>query len=520
MTKLLNSCFAETKYLLFSFLIGFIIRLIPEILSFPYPIGFDTIHYASIMKNGNFLPNIISFFNTSWLLHAFTVPLYGFTRIDIFSLLKIIGPLLYGMNTAGIFWFSRRLLGWKVKTSLIAVGLFSIQLASLRISWDLLRNTLGMSLLLFTLPLINQLESKKTMILFVIFTFLTVIAHEFSAVTLMFIILGLLTWSSITADFQKNKIRLLVTSLPALTFASIGILLRLTTPWSAGSNIIHTAEFENGRSMFFVNYFEANDSVFSISNYGDLLLSVALLFFFLYIPLLVFIRKGFLKNKILNLWTGLLLIGTFGCLISPFFALDFWSRWMFMLSYPFTFYATVGMCKLLKPSKQKFSWYHITTKKIIYLMLIISIFLSSIYLVTPTLMNNNNLGIYSLPIISSHFSSAPTVPYADVNGTIQAMQWLDKQMDTNSCAILHQAFLSWGQLELNNSHIIIQFWKDIDLATNIAVNQGFNKLFFVWWNNSNNWYQITVPNYFNETKVFDQISIYAYNIEINGNNLG
>ena len=40
------------KGLLLSFILGFIIRLIPEILSYPDPIGFDTIYYATKISKG------------------------------------------------------------------------------------------------------------------------------------------------------------------------------------------------------------------------------------------------------------------------------------------------------------------------------------------------------------------------------------------------------------------------------------------------------------------------------------
>jgi len=33
-----------------AFVLGFMVRLIPEVLSFPYPIGFDTVYYAARMN--------------------------------------------------------------------------------------------------------------------------------------------------------------------------------------------------------------------------------------------------------------------------------------------------------------------------------------------------------------------------------------------------------------------------------------------------------------------------------------
>ena len=43
--------------------IGFFIRLIPELLAFSTPIGFDTIYYAAWMKDGYYR------FKLDWLFH-------------------------------------------------------------------------------------------------------------------------------------------------------------------------------------------------------------------------------------------------------------------------------------------------------------------------------------------------------------------------------------------------------------------------------------------------------------------
>ncbi len=153
--------FSGAKGLAVIFLAGFVVRLVPELLAFASPIGFDTVYYAAVMKSGVIWPNWSSFFTSTWLLNALTVPLYSVSQVDPFLLLKVVGPGLYGLNVAGVYWFGRKLLGWDVKLCLVGAGLFAFQLAALRISWDLLRNTLGMGLLLFALPFVGKLDSKR-----------------------------------------------------------------------------------------------------------------------------------------------------------------------------------------------------------------------------------------------------------------------------------------------------------------------------------------------------------------------
>ncbi len=71
------------KGLLIAFVVGFAVRLIPEILSYPYPIGWDTIYYAARINDGvvwNHWSNIFS----TWLIYGILVSLGSLTRLEPF----------------------------------------------------------------------------------------------------------------------------------------------------------------------------------------------------------------------------------------------------------------------------------------------------------------------------------------------------------------------------------------------------------------------------------------------------
>src|SRR5512139_2747339 len=78
--------------------VGFLVRLVPELLAWPLPIGFDTVGYAVVMKSGVVWAHWSTVFTSSWLLYALIVPAYGVVQGDPFLLLKIVGPLLFGLN--------------------------------------------------------------------------------------------------------------------------------------------------------------------------------------------------------------------------------------------------------------------------------------------------------------------------------------------------------------------------------------------------------------------------------------
>ena len=503
---------------MFSFLLGFGLRMIPEVLAFPHPIGFDTVYYGGRMVSGVVWQHWSSVFSSTWLLYALMVPMYGVLRVDPFLLLKVAAPLFYGLNVAGIYYFARRELSWDVKKSLFVGGFFAFQLAALRISWDLLRNTLGLGILLFTLPLIGKLESKRNFVGFVLLSLLAVFAHEYAAVTLLVVVLWMVLRSSFKDDLGKY-VRLIFASLPAFAVFLARVYLRMfPIRYAVETNVISAGDIvraSSGKLFFLTNYLVVNDGVQYYPSYVDLALHVSVLFAVLYIPYLFLVWKGFFREDRLDAWSGLLLVGAFGCLVVPFCAPFLWSRWMFMLVYPFTFYAVNGLEKVLRCSSGgngRFSFEGLEglgnrVKGIV----LVTVLLGSFYLATPVLMNSLGGGVASIPPVYGYFSSAPTVPYQDVDSVIQAIEWLNANMNGTSCVILQHAFAPWGILYLNKSHKIIRFSIEGGKALDVAQEHGFSFVYFVWWNEDIGWYSyVELPSNFLVIQDFGRISVFEY----------
>jgi len=506
--------FTDRKALIACLSLGFFIRLIPELLSFPLPIGFDTIHYAAAMKNGLILVEWSDFFTSFWLLYAFIVPLYGLLQVDPFLLLKVVAPLLFGLNVAGFYWFSRKTLGWNLQMSVLTGIFFALQLASLRISWDLLRNTLGLGILLFALSYVKEISTKRGFVLFTVLSLLSVFAHEYVAVILFVVVLGLLIVPLARRQLNPGFNRLALASLPALTVFLVGMGLRFfPTSYTTETNIIQAGDVvpaKVGGLPFLVDYLHVQSSVDSYANYFILALNVVLLFAVLFLPYIFLIVKGFFRNSVLNLWTGFLLVGAFGCLFTPFAALHYWHRWMFMLVYPFTFYAINGVGTLSRKFRLKntrfCSWF---SDKKATAMILLTFSLGIAYLATPllTIYSNANVTVSNTAV---YFSTSPTVPYEDVNSVVEAMNWFNDNLDAFSCVALHQAFLRWGELYLDKSHTIVHFEIDVDSAVDTGFENGFSNVFFVWWNVPIGWYGISVPESFVRVQDFGRITVYAY----------
>jgi len=500
--------------------IGFLVRLVPELLAFPLPIGFDTISYAVVMKSGVVWAHWSQFFTSTWLLYALVVPLYGVTQVNPFLLLKLVAPALFGLNVAGVYWFSRKFLGWNMSMGLFASIFFSLQLASLRISWDLLRNILGLGILLFALSFVKDVGSRRGFALFTCLSVLAVFAHEYSAVILFFSVSGLVVWKLVKRELDSTLKPFVLGILPALSVFLAGVYLRLyPVRYFAQSNVIVAGDTVSGSSgvFFFVNYLNVQNSVDSYSSYFNLALNVGLLFTVLFLPYLFLVIKGFFRNRLLDLWTSLLLAGAFGCLIVPFFALQFWHRWMFMLAYPFTFYAVKGLARLPGAFREKrIGFSALFSKKICAVALLLTFGIGIAYLATPVLMVYADTSVPSISGTYLYFSTSPTVPYEDVAGVIQAMNWLEGNMVSASSVVLQHAFVPWGSLYLDRSHTIVEFDKNISLAVSTAAELGFSQIYFVWWNTPIGWYGLSVPDNYVRVQDFGRISVYAYEGELGG----
>jgi hypothetical protein len=517
------------KGFLLSFALGFVIRLIPELLSFPYPIGFDTIYYAAMIKRGVIWQSWTSAFSM-WLFNAIVIPIHQITRLDPFILLKLVAPLLYALNVCGVYNFARKALDWNTKRSLLASLFFAFQLASLRLSWDLYRNMLSSALLLFALPFIKKIETKKGFILFVLLSVLVVFAHLFVSAVLLAVTLGAIIHSLIKREKGK-AFRILLAGLPALVILIVSISL-YPTHFSIPTNVIDAYEkpARPGGLFFLINYLGISDLVQNYSTYADLVLHVFSLFSVLYLWWLPLVLVGFFRNRILSSMTLMLLVGSFDALITPFCALDFWNRWMFMLIYPFTFYAVNGVSKVSRLEDKSFV---LVFKRLCQIkisrrgmlgMFFLSVVLGSIFMAVPPFFDR--FGIFFIPTTSSYLPSTMiynSVPLRDVKSTIRAMEWLNENMTDGSGVLINHVFFWWANLYLDKRHVIIYFRKDVEHALSVALTEGFDPIYMIWWNEdyitwqnqSVGWYGITVPKCFKYIFSTDRVSVFRYST-ING----
>jgi hypothetical protein len=504
--------------LLIAFAFGAAVRAIPELLSFPYPIGFDTIYYAWRIKEGVVWTNWSGVF-TSWLLFGILVPLYRLLAADPFMILKAAMPLLFGLNTCGVYFLATEGLGWSARKSLFAVGLFSFQMAILGLSWNFYRNMLGLGILLFALPWVlkDKLDSKS-LVLFSVLSVLAVFSHEYASVLLFASVFSIMVFHYLRGR-SRDAVKVFVAALPAMAAFSATLYFTLyPLHIGAPSNVLMAFQRQghySGPLFFMTNYLSVVDPVQNYAGYLSLAASVVSLFALLYVAVLPLAVAGFFRNAVLDAWLVLLCVGAFGCLVAPFFALDLWNRYMLMLVFPLTLYAANGFSKVLKKAKPSivlpcFCRLKLSCRAAKGLVLV-SVVGGFVFMTSP--MFSGRGGVFGLPTTVNYVPSTMlcnAVPLEDVAGTVEAFQWVDHVMNGDSAFLAHDALFEWARLSLSEQHAIVFFKYDVSSAIALAAEQGYRHVWLVWWNTDIGWYGFKVPESFHPVFSSGRISVFEY----------
>lgn len=500
-----------------AFVFGVAVRTIPELLSYPHPIGFDTIYYAWRVQEGVVWAHWSGVFS-SWLLYGMLVPMYNLFRIEPFLLLKVTMPLLFGLNTCGVYYLATKAFNWSVRKGLFAAGLFSFQVAALGISWHFFRNMLGLGILLFTLPwILKDKVNLKNLTLFSVLSILAVFSHEYVSVLLCVSVLAIVASNSLKKR-NREAVRVLVAAFPAATVFLASVILRVYPVYQVPQpNILMAFQRQghySGPFFFVTNYLSVVDTFQHYPTYLDLLASVSSLFAVLYVAILPLMIVGFFRHRLLDMWMVLLCVGAFGCLVMPFFALDFWNRWMLMLVFPLTYYATNGFAKVLQSTElyavslRPLGFLRIS-KRVAKGLVLVSVVCGFVFMTSP--MFSGRGGVFGLPTTVVYLPSSMlcnTVPLSDVDGVSETFRWVNAAMDGNSCFMAHDAFFNWARFSLNEQHTIVFFKNDVDGAIDLAAEHGYKIFWLVWWNVDIGWYGFKVPENFQPAYNSGRISVY------------
>jgi len=185
--------------------------MIPEILMGAYPLGFDTVSYY-IPITTQWLTGGFDFWQAMNLVPLFYVILSAVTAMDIPFIvsLKILPSLLHAFLALTIYYYANKGLNWSPRKSLLTSLLATLYFVALRVSWDMLRNQLGLIFLFLTLILSSMVLNKgdakwKHYILLSLAAVLTVLSHQLAAMLLLVIFAALITRILLKGERAKAK---------------------------------------------------------------------------------------------------------------------------------------------------------------------------------------------------------------------------------------------------------------------------------------------------------------------------
>src|SRR5665647_690142 len=173
-----------------AFVVPLLLRAVPEVLMGPYVVGFDTM--------GHYVPTTLLWLrgNVSFLNFIGTAPLFYSIVVSLVSLggsvvwvLKVVSVAFEGFLGLSIFGFAKRGLGWSSRKSLATALLGTLYFVALRVSWDSLRNMLGLVFFFVVLMLFSLSEregySKKRYVLLSLSMVAVVLSHQLVSVIML-----------------------------------------------------------------------------------------------------------------------------------------------------------------------------------------------------------------------------------------------------------------------------------------------------------------------------------------------
>jgi hypothetical protein len=318
----LTSWLKRHVWLLAAFFIPLAIRSIPEILSWPYPLGLDTLNMVSTIQSGNVLLSGVWSYVHSQLFYTFETLAYWLTG-NINVVMKFFGPVLMGCVALMMYLYARHGLGWSGFKSFLVALLVGTYFVSLRNSWDLYAQSFGLIFLLATLVVLRAYHAKWRFPLIFSFMFLTIFSHQLVSV-IMFFVLGLEAIRLSVKDNKREGLYLLV----SLALAGSFFLFRTYSP-QAGVISIPATDIGSAPPL-------------------DFALFVGGLLVFCYALILPLVALGFryLKDSILRNWIVWCVAIPLLLAIFPYLPLFYWNRWVYLLVYPLLFFAVAGLGKL------------------------------------------------------------------------------------------------------------------------------------------------------------------------------
>ncbi|TMI46061.1 hypothetical protein E6H19_02605 [Candidatus Bathyarchaeota archaeon] len=476
------------RFALAAFLIPLFIRTIPEILVGPYPIGWDTIAFyvPTTLDWAAGKTGWVTVLGTAPLMYMLSIPAYLLTRVNPVWIFKVMGPILYGGMIWALFRFIRTGLKWPEKQALGGALLTSLYFVTLRISWDLYRNMLGLTFILLSLPLLEDWKTPRKQALLSILTVLAVASDQLTGVIAL-VLIGSRTLMALTKRQRTEFYEMLKIGLPggflffSIAYASLAVLgngpVRIQSPLPTFSSL--------ASSIGFLGYA------------------------YLALTPLILLGLRSVPNFDLKTWS-IFCLGIISLALLPFFGPIVESyRWSLLLDIPLCIYAAAGLAKLATMTRPSIRWVG-RAQRILPIFATVLIVSAVLYIALPA----ERAMVYytAFPGLLPTSMAQDTVPMSDLGNLKALLESAASRMGPQTVLITHQAIYGWARAYLSTSaHLINYGYSNPLVGVEMANSDGYSNVLLIWWINGFGWHdQPYVPNGFAPEYQLGDLALYVF----------
>src|SRR5256712_11745749 len=207
------------------FALAAMLRATPEVLAGKYPVGFDVNAYYPYLIMSFPSISALDMLKAGPLFYAVMWSIQSMTGADVFLLLKIAGPIIYGILSASFLVFLVKFLKLSLQKATFGTAMLILQPIALRISWDLFRNELGLAFGLVALASLKTNWKQKYVIAGSLGV-LAVLAHPLAAVLMFAGGFGLL----LSTKLNRERVKIIVGFAPSAVLFLVAALVLYFVP--------------------------------------------------------------------------------------------------------------------------------------------------------------------------------------------------------------------------------------------------------------------------------------------------
>ena len=204
--RLINS---EKYAILFIFSIASLVRTVPELIAYPYPLGYDVINY--------YIP-VVTNFDKYWpvisgqfpfyvsLLHVINNSIGSLSSLSPHFVVTTFAILTYGIFAISVFFIGRKILKININHSMYLTFFVIFQLTVLRTTWDLHRDLFSLSTMLLLFSIIYERKDINNRIVIIVSLILAAITAISDRMVGLLCVLSLIIY---TITDRKNRLTIL-----------------------------------------------------------------------------------------------------------------------------------------------------------------------------------------------------------------------------------------------------------------------------------------------------------------------